>query len=60
MYSAPASRAAVRMATVRRMTSLATGGPPSGDELDRKWRLMEKVEHGGEAMTAAYSPPAQR
>eukprot|EP00965_Chrysotila_dentata_P163379 5396431-Pleurochrysis_carterae.AAC.1 len=30
-----------------------TGGPPSGDELERKWREMEKVEHGGEATTAA-------
>eukprot|EP00965_Chrysotila_dentata_P145193 4795561-Pleurochrysis_carterae.AAC.2 len=60
-YSAPASRAAVRMATVRRTTSFAdassraclgstlgmpkgcsrlrmTGGPPSGEELDRKCR----------------------
>eukprot|EP00965_Chrysotila_dentata_P259707 6213646-Pleurochrysis_carterae.AAC.1 len=37
-----------------------TGGPPSGEELDRKCREMEKVEHGGEATTAAYSPAAQR
>eukprot|EP00965_Chrysotila_dentata_P258000 6213063-Pleurochrysis_carterae.AAC.2 len=58
-YSAPASRAAVRMATVRRTVSLAEassraclgatsgmpsgcsrlrtmGGPPSGEELERK------------------------
>eukprot|EP00965_Chrysotila_dentata_P187980 6172459-Pleurochrysis_carterae.AAC.2 len=59
MYSAPASHAAERMATVRRTTSFAdassracfgwtpgmpkgcsrlrvTGGPPSGEELERK------------------------
>eukprot|EP00965_Chrysotila_dentata_P019782 656204-Pleurochrysis_carterae.AAC.2 len=37
-----------------------TGGPPSGDESERKCREIENVEHVGEATTAAYSPAAQR
>eukprot|EP00965_Chrysotila_dentata_P224022 6193933-Pleurochrysis_carterae.AAC.1 len=30
-----------------------TGGPPSDEASERKWRDTEKVEHGGEATTAA-------
>eukprot|EP00965_Chrysotila_dentata_P011051 359282-Pleurochrysis_carterae.AAC.3 len=83
IYSEPASRAAVRMAAVRRTSSFAsassrlccgatsgrprgcsrllrTGGPPSGEELERKCREIENVEQGGDAMTTAYSPAAQR
>eukprot|EP00965_Chrysotila_dentata_P199765 6179575-Pleurochrysis_carterae.AAC.2 len=37
-----------------------TGGPPLGEALERKYRDTEKVEHGGEANTAAYSQAAQR
>eukprot|EP00965_Chrysotila_dentata_P174571 5762763-Pleurochrysis_carterae.AAC.1 len=32
------------------------GGPPSSTDADVKKRLMENVEHGGEATTAAYAP----
>eukprot|EP00965_Chrysotila_dentata_P069455 2294870-Pleurochrysis_carterae.AAC.1 len=73
MYSAPASRAAVRSDAVRRMSSLAsassragcsrertTGGPPSGESFDEKCRETENVEQGGDATIAAYSPAAQR
>eukprot|EP00965_Chrysotila_dentata_P037096 1234301-Pleurochrysis_carterae.AAC.2 len=36
------------------------GGPPSGEELERKWRETEKFEHGGETTTTAYSTAAKR
>eukprot|EP00965_Chrysotila_dentata_P001393 45557-Pleurochrysis_carterae.AAC.1 len=39
---------------------LTAGGPPAGEEPERKGRDTEKVEHGGDATTAAYSPAAQR
>eukprot|EP00965_Chrysotila_dentata_P181883 6004752-Pleurochrysis_carterae.AAC.1 len=32
---------------------LTGGGPPSCASVDVKWRATEKVEHGGEATTAA-------
>eukprot|EP00965_Chrysotila_dentata_P248605 6208433-Pleurochrysis_carterae.AAC.3 len=35
------------------------GGPPSGTSASKK-RLTEKVEHGGDAMIAAYVPAEQR
>eukprot|EP00965_Chrysotila_dentata_P000567 18540-Pleurochrysis_carterae.AAC.3 len=39
--------------------SRTSGGPPSGTS-PVKNRLTEKVEQGGEATTAAYTPAAQR
>eukprot|EP00965_Chrysotila_dentata_P230447 6197786-Pleurochrysis_carterae.AAC.2 len=37
-----------------------TGGPPSAESRDVKWREMENVEQGGDATTTAYSPAAHR
>eukprot|EP00965_Chrysotila_dentata_P118188 3906318-Pleurochrysis_carterae.AAC.2 len=36
------------------------GGPPSRASFDVKCRATENVEHGEDATTAEYSPPAHR